>query len=521
MRKQARALVLVILALLTSVVLGVASAFTASLALGATVLIAPGTGTHNANDIVGYNSNALSRYVAPISPICQGMTPCTTDAIEYPASFFPLGFIGDWCPGYKCDTWNQSVATGVSTLNTAIQTSTDPDGIILFGYSQGGAVVSDEMRALLNDPTALAKIKGVVMIGNILNPDGGLWNRLGFFPFNKIPIPGLNLTFGPPMPTDFPVPVTNIGFQYDPVVYAPKYWGNPFSLLNALAAFDSVHGNYLTPNSASNAPMAYGYTDPELAEQLDFSLHPENFRSSGNNTYVMIPAKSLPIVNAVMAAIPAPLQPVAKPFADLVSPTLKVLIDLGYDWSGDPNKVSTLSLLPFNPIQNWPTVAVNLVVAAVQGVQAFVGDLGGLTSTLTPAIKAPASSTQVSTLAVAKTSETADTTDTTVKTDNKKSTPKLQVVKDTDTSEQQTAVENETPASTDDTPATMPEQTTDEKKADDGKADDGKKADDKKADHKKGDHKKRDVKKDDVAKVDNDAKADTDKKDADTAKAAA
>src|SRR5919198_46202 len=111
MRKFSRAFVVAVLALLTSVVLGVASAFMASLALGATALIVPGTGTHNANDIDGYNSNALDRYITPFSPTCQNTT-CGTNAIEYPASFWPLGFIGDWCPGYKCDTWNTSVATG-------------------------------------------------------------------------------------------------------------------------------------------------------------------------------------------------------------------------------------------------------------------------------------------------------------------------------------------------------------------------------------------------------------------------
>ena len=55
-----------------------------------------------------------------------------------------------------------------------------------------------------------------------------------------------------------------------------------------------------------------------------------------NNVYVMIPARSLPILNLVTSLLPSSLQPVAKPVVDLVSPVLKVVIDLGYDWSGDP-----------------------------------------------------------------------------------------------------------------------------------------------------------------------------------------
>ena len=59
--------------------------------------------------------------------------------------------------------------------------------------------------------------------------------------------------------------MTGIGFEYDPVMYAPLYWGNPLALLNALAAFDNVHGYYLTPDKVgSTDTIAYGYTDTEL-----------------------------------------------------------------------------------------------------------------------------------------------------------------------------------------------------------------------------------------------------------------
>src|ERR1700754_943951 len=101
MRKTVRAFVLTFLAILTTAVLGVSSAFMASLAFGAavTALIVPGTGTHDANNIKDYNTNAVNRYLGGTA--CKDMAnTCSPDAIEYPASFFPLGFIGDWCPGY-------------------------------------------------------------------------------------------------------------------------------------------------------------------------------------------------------------------------------------------------------------------------------------------------------------------------------------------------------------------------------------------------------------------------------------
>jgi hypothetical protein len=89
MRKSARALVLVVLAVLTSTVLGVASAFMASLALGATALIVPGTGTPNANIVTDYLKNANDRYIEPFNSVCAN-NGCNPTGVDYPASFWPL-----------------------------------------------------------------------------------------------------------------------------------------------------------------------------------------------------------------------------------------------------------------------------------------------------------------------------------------------------------------------------------------------------------------------------------------------
>jgi PE-PPE domain len=409
MRKTAHAFGLVVLAFVSSIVLGVASAFMAAFALGAaTALIVPGTGTPNANVVANYREHAADRYIAPFEP-CSTANGCNLVGVNYPASFWPLGFIGNWCPGFQCDTWNESVGTGVKNLDTALRAelakpcpTTGCEPIILFGYSQGGAVVSDEMRNLSDlTPEQRARLS-VVMIGNAYNPDGGIFTRLGFLPT----IPILDVTFGPATPVNTGIPMTGIGFQYDPVMYAPLYWGNPFAMLNALAAFQTVHGFYLTPNgNGPTDPIAYGYTEAELATILAGPCPGPNCRvDSYGNKYYMIPAKSLPLTDFVTSMLPGPLQAFAKPVVDLVSPVLKVLIDLGYDWSGDPGQTRFLSPLPFNPVQNWPAVGANLVAATAQGIQAFFGDLGGLTgvspTTIVPAAPAPApTTTTVSTLA--------------------------------------------------------------------------------------------------------------------------
>ncbi len=446
MRKSARALALVVLSLLTAVVLGVTSAFMAAFALGAaTALIVPGTGTPNANIVADYRENAADRYIGPFEP-CTSTDGCNLVGVNYPASFWPIGFIGNWCPGFQCDTWNDSVGTGVENLDTALRAAlaNTSDDIVLFGYSQGGAVVSNELRNIGDlTPEELSRLS-VVMIGNAYNPDGGFFTRLGFLPT----IPILDVTFGPPMPTNTGIPITSIGFEYDPVMYAPLYWGNPFALLNAVAGFQTVHGYYLTPNgNGPTDPIAYGYTEEELATILAGPCPGPNCRvDSFGNKYYMIPAKSLPIMDLVTGMLPAPVQPVVKPVVDLVSPVLKVLIDLGYDWSGDPGQLRFLSPLPFNPFQNWPAVGVNLVAATVEGIEAFVNDLSGLTSTIAPTtVPTPVSTLATTQVTSSETTEVvSETTEEVAETNaTTSSTQKLTVVKDTATTLRLTAVEDD------------------------------------------------------------------------------
>jgi hypothetical protein len=523
MRQSARALVLVVLALVASAILGVSSAFMAALAVGATALIVPGTRTPSANIVEKYMEHAADRYIAPFTgSACTSTNRCNLDGIDYPASFWPLGFIGNWCPGYQCDRWDVSVGDGVESLDTALRAelakpcpSTGCEPIIIFGYSQGGAVVSNELRNIGDlTPDQLSRLS-VVMIGNAFNPDGGIFTRLGFLGH----VPLIDVTFGLATPVDTGIPMTAIGFEYDPVMYAPLYWGNPFSFWNALAAFQTVHGYYLTPNgNGPTDPIAYGYTEAELAVILAGPCPGPNCRvDSYKNKYYMIPAKSLPIMDLVMSFVPAALQPVFKPVIDLVSPVLKVLIDLGYDWSGDPGVERWLSPLPFNPIQNWPAVGVNLAAATIQGMQAFVDDLGGLTTTIAPSTPVPLESdTPASTLAAARALTPTETSE---------------QGSEAKTTVQQTAVEKDTTsASIDETPIRNPEPNADDKDADEIKAGDETNADETRSDTgKKGDTGKQpeETKADTDTKPHTDKKAETDKdpeadnKDADSEKTAA
>ncbi|MCK0173767.1 PE-PPE domain-containing protein [Mycolicibacterium sp. F2034L] len=383
MRKSTHAAFVVVTSLLASLGLCVASAFAAALAFGAVALIVPGTGTHNIvgpDAVTGYKENAADRYINPSGVPCTSTDGCDLEGIPYPATFFPLVIFSGWCPGLTCDTWNESVEDGVTNLDAAVNQTLDsapPDeDIIIFGYSQGGAVVSREMYNLAGLNQETKDRISVVTIGNINNPQG-LWSRLGFLPT----IPFIDLTFGPQLPTDIGIKSTNYSFEYDPVGDAPLYWGNPLAVLNALAAFEYVHGYYLDPNS--NGPydtMPYGYTDETLAAAIDAAPK----RQYQDATFVLIPQQgTLPLFT--------PFQDLGQstgtsflvdPIIKLVQPLTKLLIDLGYDRAINPGIPQTLLPLPFNPFALGPDFPVKVIDAIEQGVRdAF----GPQQPTLTPA----------------------------------------------------------------------------------------------------------------------------------------
>jgi PE-PPE domain len=392
-----------VLTFLGAVALGAASAMTAAITLAATALIVPGTGTHNITTVMGYLENARDRFIAPANPSCTSSNGCVLVGIPYPASFFPIPLPG-WCPGLSCDTWNVSVGTGVANLNSELfnQLNNPTPGnqqIVLFGYSQGGAVVSTEVNNLAGLDQATKDRITVVTIGNIDNPQG-LWTRLSFLPT----IPILNITFGPTLPTNIGIKSTNYDFEYDPVGDAPLYLLDPLSLLNALAAFQYVHGNYLVPNSNDpTGSLPYGYTDATLAAAIS---NPANIRTYQDATFVLIPWQgTLPIYQPFIDIASATgTTPLVKPIVDLLTPATKVLIDLGYNRTANPGIPQTFQLFP---IVNPATLAVNLVAAVGQGIQNAQSDIGGTT----PAPVSPPTTTgpsTVSTLAAPNSDPPAD-----------------------------------------------------------------------------------------------------------------
>src|SRR5581483_3582945 len=381
MRNTARTTVLVVLTFLASVVLGVTAAMTAAMTMAATALIVPGTGTHNVLTAPVYRQNAIDYYISQSNGGVCTTANCTNAGVDYPATFWPFGFFpfsASWCPGLSCDTWDVSVGTGVSNLNTALldtlnTTGTDP--VVIFGYSQGAAVVSNEIRDLPANltPEQLARVTGVV-IGNIDRPNGGLFTRLGFL--GHVPI--LNVTTGLPTPTDT-IPVTDIAFQYDGVADFPEYPINFLADLNAILGFYYIHGTYLQPNE-NGSELPDGYSIPDLIAAVKDHANVQG--TYNKTTYILIPTKNLPLLTPLRQYVPL----IGGPLADLMQPVLKVLIDTGYDRTSSPGVYTPFQLVPIiNPI----TLSVSLVGAALQGVGDFVKDITGALplsslTTLTP-----------------------------------------------------------------------------------------------------------------------------------------
>jgi hypothetical protein len=216
MRKTARSIVLAFLTLLSAVVLGVTTILTsAGLSLAAettwTALIMGGSGTPDPDKEPGYVPNVASYYIYPNSD-CKPATSCTLTPVITPEEAWPL------YGGLTARTWKQSILDGVEIYDEAVREQLKIDGanVVMFGYSQSGAILAIEKRALADDPTIQEDRFQLVVIGNVSRPNGGLNGRL---PDMTIPI--VEFPFGPTMPTDTGIATTDIALKWDIIADAP------------------------------------------------------------------------------------------------------------------------------------------------------------------------------------------------------------------------------------------------------------------------------------------------------------
>jgi hypothetical protein len=289
-----------------------------------------------------------------------------------PESLYPL-------TGVKTLTLDQSVSQGVQILDSAIkqQLAADPSGsVAVLGASQSAIISSLEMENLANpalNPTPpTANQLGFTLLGDQMNPNGGIFARFPGFPAGQpFQMPSLGYTFYGATPPDTIYPTHIYTLEYDGYADFPQYPINFVADLNAIAGMYYVHGSYSGLNPSALPP---GYAIQQLPTSPDYT---------GVTTYNMITYPNLPLLDP-LRAIPV----IGNPIADLLQPDLTTIVNLGY---GSPNQgwSTGYANVPTNfglfPHVSQALIAHDLVAGAHQGAAAFVSDIHAETSGLSPA----------------------------------------------------------------------------------------------------------------------------------------
>lgn len=327
--------------------IGVVLAATTSVsgAHAATALIMGGTGQPDPNRVPGY-LDAVSRLYLNQAAACT-VASCQVHATVTPEEFSPF-FTGGM-------SFGDSVGTGLGMLDTDVRHYLGQNGepLVVFGNSQSATVATEEKRKLAADPTVAADSLQFVLIGNPNRPNGGFLQR--FYPVS-IPVVDYVPTTSP-ADTGGPV-TTDISFQYDIASDFPTYPLNALAMLNTLIGI-GIHGSYTTTHD--------GYSESDLLAEID---DPDNRQVVGNTTYITIPTKVLPLAQAIRdTGHTLGLSALTNPVADLLEPTLRVLVELGYHRTVGYGAQNSFGVIPaVNPV----TVVGDLITAAGEGINKVV-----------------------------------------------------------------------------------------------------------------------------------------------------
>ncbi|OMC41405.1 hypothetical protein A5740_23360 [Mycobacterium sp. GA-1841] len=300
--------------------------------------------------------NELDGYIRPGDPnygLCATGADCADDQFQ----------IATW----KATAWtptsdfDRQQADGVDSLDSQLrqalaaekakEAGPDADGearVVVVGYSSSADVVLKELQALqaqrdAGAPDALDPDEvSFLVMGNPNRPNGGILAR---FPAFTLPVAGV--TFGGSSP-DSDYQITDISWEYDLASDAPAYL-NPLSFANGVLGFFYQHSFYygLDPNTTDTDSVVFdGYDD-------------------NGNRYLTISARHLALLQ--------PFYDIGVPIRvlDAIEPTLKVLIDLGYDRDTKPWETKRLELAP-SPAQVAAAVP-ELQKALTEGAQIALG----------------------------------------------------------------------------------------------------------------------------------------------------
>ena len=220
------------------------------------------------------------------------------------------------------DIESQIAAGGVSPENP----------LVIFGYSQ-----SSEASSLLMQQLQVDGVPGddvhFVLVGDLVNPNGGLLSTFDFPAGNTSAFSALDVPFEPAAPSDL-YPTDIYTLEYDGFADFPHYTTNLLSDLNAMLGFFLEHTTYLNlaSDQVNNAILLPGS---------------EALTGQGLTDYYMIPNENLPILEPLLL-IPG----IGQPLHDLLEPDTQILVNLGYGsitegWNqGAANEPTTFGLSP-------------------------------------------------------------------------------------------------------------------------------------------------------------------------------
>lgn len=289
-----------------------------------------------------------------ISPALGG--DFTAIPVVTPEEFWPIGGLWD-------ETMDDSVREGTAALTAAITETIarhtaegDPGApIVVFGYSQSAAIVTTEKR-LLTEAVAQgqqAPPVSFVVIGNAGRPNGGINER-----FSGLWLPGW--TFSGATPTDTPFPTVDIARQYDPAADFPRYPLNLLALANALMGLFYAH---------DYSQVTLDPTDPRYNAGTLVQHY-------GDTTYYFIPAQHLPLLQPLWDLGISPQ------LLGAIEPTLRVLVEYGYDRGLSPGVPAPVGLFPTVSLS---VLQSDLTTAWQQGVAAWnAGPTAAVTATPGP-----------------------------------------------------------------------------------------------------------------------------------------
>lgn len=340
-----RGAALTLVALVGTVGLVLTASMTTLIQLAATALIMGGTGMKGAVE---------QAYMDEMNKTYLHLTPEELYGVATPEEFWPA-------TGFSDISFDTSVARGVLALHNTIMNTVGHK--IVLSYSQSANIATREKRNL--EELRSQGYAGIpqwdelsfVFLANPNRPNGGILAR---FPGLYIPI--LGVTFDGAT-IDDGYQTIDVARQYDLISDFPKYPLNLLADLNALMGYFLLHPNYRSDVIDLDDPSTY------------------ESHTSGNTTYYLVHTEHLPLLQ--------PLRDIGilTPVLDLIEPTLRVLIELGYDRTPENMGVPTRAgLMPHIDLGK---LASDLHAAAREGVRNALAGLGITTDQHAESVAAP------------------------------------------------------------------------------------------------------------------------------------